>query len=123
MFFVQRFGSVHLAAAPAEEIGPELLDGRHLFVREIIITRIDLLQVTDVTEETAGVHEVFVHVVEIPQQHVAPIDKRVKALLRLLAGPHQGGIVAIEFVERTDLVHRAQAREIGHQVVDGQQAG
>ena len=74
---------------------------------------LDLLDLRDVAEQHCGVDPVFVDGVEIRQEHVAPEVEFVERLGVILR------IDLVEFGDEPHAVARMQARDFGHEVIDG----
>ena len=74
---------------------PEGSDGVQLLLAEIIKEVVQLPEVCDVGEKEAGVGQILVHVVEIAQEHLAPVKKIVERLFG--AAPF-----LVNFVEKED---------------------
>ena len=84
-----------LLVLPARlEMGKEGADGLHLLFFQIGEVVLQGTEVGDVGEQLAGIDQVFVHVVEIREQHPAPEDELVQAFRPGAAGLIEG-LVAI----------------------------
>ena len=92
-------------------------DDPQLGRRQVGYIGLDLLDILDVAEEHRGVDQVFVHRVEVREQHVAPEVEPVERLVVVLR------IDTVELGDQPQAVTAPQARDLGHQVVDGHPFG
>src|SRR5262245_43546714 len=81
-------------ASTCPEVVPEFHEKLSLFLRQEIKTPVEFRLIAEILEQVFRGNQIFVQLIEITQQHVAPEIKLVKGLLVLLSGN-----LLIDFVE------------------------
>ena len=96
---------------------PKTLDDLDLFLGESSKSRIDFLEVTHISEQLVGIHEVLVNIIEVRKEHVTPKDKLIESLA--FATRAQTIVDAVEVKELCCAIDDMTSTEKTEEFIDG----
>ena len=99
------------------EMEEKMLDGFALVIAQVVEAVLQGFEIAHVLQQGPRVHPVFVHIVEIGQQHISPEDEFVQGL----RGGIQFLVAGVQFQQQAQAVRNFQAREGAEKVTDGVQ--
>ena len=108
--------AVAIVLGVGTEGGPEAADSFDLFRLEIREIFLELVEMAGVGEELACVNEIVVDIVEVAEQHFAPVDEIVERFLLLAASD----IDMVEEEEHLQVIRRLERAELLEETVEGE---
>ncbi len=100
------------------EMGDKRLNGPALRLAQPGIVILNVPEVRDVGEYVTGIDQIFVYVVEIVENHIAPEDELVQSLRPVPATLQSRGIAAVQLHQQRYPIGTAQIRAFQEQVAD-----